>query len=77
MKEDRDGWWDVNAHSHWRCPDCKELSPVEEWEEREIGCEDCGSHDGRKCPRCGEYFDHVWGAEKIEEATVSARASNE
>ena len=70
MKQDRDGWWDVGPHNQWRCPECSALSPVDEWTEVEIGCDDCGAHDGRECPKCSEQFDHVWGAAKIEQATI-------
>jgi hypothetical protein len=68
VNEDRDGWWDVPAATNWTCPECGQTSPVEEWVECEPGCEDCGSHDGRRCPRCDETFDHVWGSTKIAEA---------
>ena len=72
MKDDADGWWDVSARPQWTCPECKVSSPCEEWPEREPYCEDCGSHEGRECPRCGEVFDHVWGAAKIEKASKDA-----
>lgn len=70
MKEDRDGWWEAPAGENWRCPECAELSPIDEWEERAPSCEDCGEHDGRECPRCGAVFDHVWGAPDIADATA-------
>lgn len=44
-----------------RCPDCGELSPLADWQESEVCCEDCGSHAAMKCPRCSAKFDHVWG----------------
>jgi len=58
--EDRErGWWGVPAAENWTCPECGKSSPVEAWEEREPYCENCGSHDGRECPECGEVYEHV------------------
>lgn len=65
MKEDENGWWDAPAAKIWICPRCKQKSPVEQWREVEPYCEDCGSHDGRKCPLCEEWFDHVFDSETI------------
>jgi len=66
------GWWSVDARENWTCPECHETSPADEWTECEPYCEDCGSHDGRACPRCDEQFDHVWGSVQIEDASKSA-----
>ena len=75
---DQGGWWTVSARPAWTCPECKVTSPAKDWETCEPGCEDCGSHDGRQCPACGEEFDHVWGAPKIEEASEETeRAARE
>lgn len=72
-KEDTtDGWWHVSFTEQWACPECKTLSDVAEWDEVEPGCEDCGNHDGRECPNCGEWFDHVWGSGLIQTATEEA-----
>lgn len=30
--------------SRIRCPECREVSPLGEWSESEVYCEDCGSH---------------------------------
>lgn len=49
----------------WPCPECGVATLGGTWEEREVYCDDCGSHDGRQCPACGEVQDHVHGAEKI------------
>ena len=68
MKDDANGWWSMPALSAWRCPECATTSPVETWRECEPYCEDCGAHDGRGCPNCGEQFDHVWGVKKLAEA---------
>ena len=68
-KDHVDGWWDAPAGDVWTCPECGEASPIEEWQETEVGCEDCGTHDARKCPRCGEDQDHVWGSKRIARAT--------
>jgi DNA-directed RNA polymerase subunit RPC12/RpoP len=47
------------------CPECEEEVIMEEG--HEVGCEDCGSHSAVRCPNCGEFFDHVWGYNKIRE----------
>ncbi len=66
MKEDVEfGWWHAPAGEYWKCPECGETTRVENWEEQTVGCEDCGEHDGRECPECGEVFDHVWGSHEI------------
>ena len=72
MKKNAEGWWDVEPRAQWTCPECGETTPSDDWEEREAECEDCGAHDGRECPKCGEVFDHVWGARRIEEACVKS-----
>lgn len=68
MRSDEKGWWDVPALSDWICPKCERASSVDLWEQVEIGCEDCGSHDGRRCPLCSEEYDHCWGAEQLAAA---------
>ena len=68
--EDRSGWWAVEESENWICPECAEESLVDDWVEREPYCEDCGSHDGRECPRCHAVFDHVWGAQRIQDMRV-------
>lgn len=50
------------------CPKCEEASPLGEWSDCEVGCELCGTHDGVKCPKCGESFEHVWGYDQIRDA---------
>jgi hypothetical protein len=70
MKEDCEkGWWEAPAGTHWTCPGCKVSSLIEDWEQQDYYCEDCGEHDGRKCPVCEDIADHVWGAERIAKAT--------
>jgi hypothetical protein len=71
MKGDETGWWDVEAHDTWTCPECLQSSPAVEWLECEVDCEDCGSHEARKCPNCDEAFDHVWGSSRIEQTTAN------
>jgi hypothetical protein len=66
MKEDENGWWDADAGTHWVCAECKNSSPIAEWEECDYPCDDCGDHDGRRCPECGCVFDHVWGSRKLK-----------
>ena len=69
MTEDvANGWWEAPPAENWKCPECGETSPVAEWQECEPYCEACGSHDGRRCPKCERDFDHVYGAEKIRDA---------
>lgn len=74
MKRDGAGWWEAPAATVWTCPECGESSPVADWQEAAPYCEDCGEHDGRECPRCGEVLDHVWGAGRIAAATESSGA---
>lgn len=68
--EDRDdgAWWDagVGADGCFWCPVCETRSPAEDWEEVRPGCELCGDHDGRECPECGEWYDHVGGSREID-----------
>jgi len=42
------------------CPHCMKTSPLDEFDETEIGCEDCGSHEALKCPKCDELIDLVY-----------------
>ena len=63
--QDKDGWFDNTPRTHWICPECGVSSPVEDWEECEVYCEDCGSHEARSCPNCDERFDAVWGGAKL------------
>jgi len=65
MKEDESGWYGAPAGKHWLCPECNNKSPIADWRETEVPCEDCGEHNARICPKCGESFDHVWGADRI------------
>lgn len=48
-----------------KCPECKKRVTFEGG--HSVGCEDCGEHSAVMCPKCGEYFDHVWGYSRIEE----------
>lgn len=61
-------WWnaEVGSDGCFYCPKCDSRSPASEWKEVEPYCEECGSHDGRECPECGEWFDHVWGDSQID-----------
>jgi hypothetical protein len=65
-------WWDATVDPNdprWKCPECGVASNVADWAECEYDCDESGSctHDGRECPECGEVYDHVWGAEKIQQ----------
>lgn len=53
---------ELSLESEIRCPECGVWTFYEEWAQTEVGCEDCGSHDALKCPKCGECFDHVSSA---------------
>lgn len=76
-----DGWWaggDVDrADPRWLCPPwaagCGRVSLVAEWDETEVGCEECGSHVARRCPHCGEAIDAVWADENLL-SPIAARA---
>lgn len=73
MKIDAEnGWWEAPAGEFWICPECNKKSLIELWVEAFYYCEDCGDHDARECPECGERFDHVWGAEKIANTTKNS-----
>lgn len=43
-----------------KCHQCLEFSPLAEWTEGTVGCEDCGDHDAIFCPACDHGEDHVW-----------------
>lgn len=51
-------------------PECGVKTESNKWQEREVGCEDCGSHDGLECPNCQETFDHVFGFDKLLKSSV-------
>ncbi len=72
-KEDiENGWWDIPAGLIiWICPSCSTGTWGTRWKALDVYCEDCGDHDGRKCPECGEVFDHVWGAEEIRKKSLN------
>ena len=48
-----------------KCPECNQMTTFEIG--HSTGCEDCGEHLAVKCIECGEYFDCVWGYDKILE----------
>ncbi len=77
MSKRTEGWWGIPAADRWRCPECLEWSDPDTWDDTESGCEDCGSHSAIDCPRCGERFDHVWGAEKVGDATEAGEREGE
>lgn len=58
--------FDVSPGDIVTCPECNEESPEEDWQETEVGCEDCGSHPAIRCPKCGEAFDAVKQLEIFE-----------
>ena len=70
LEDEREGWWGAPAGKRWRCPECNKISNISDWNEVSLSCEDCGSHDGRECPTCGEAFDHVWDADKIKSGDI-------
>lgn len=65
------GWGAAPPGLSWRCPetDCRVLSPIADWDASETYCEDCGEHDARRCPACGESCDAVWEDRLIADAT--------
>ena len=75
MKEDTEGWHGAPAGLYWACPDCKELSPIEAWQQCDVPCDTCGDHDARMCPGCWSAWDHVWGAPEIARATRTKNLS--
>lgn len=59
----------METDEEMRCEWCREWSPVSQWDECEVACEDCGSHSGVKCPHCGACFDSTvssWGVDNLE-----------
>lgn len=68
MKGDENGWHGVPGGTNWRCPECGSSSPIDSWREVELGCDECGAHDGRECPVCAKCFDHVWSVKRLAEA---------
>lgn len=41
------------------CPKCLSYSPLRDYEESSVECEDCGDHWAIRCPQCDECTDHV------------------
>lgn len=69
-------WHDANvnpADPRWLCWECGRVTLVALWDETIVGCEDCGDHEARKCPECGEPFDLVWGSARLL-TPIEARA---
>lgn len=54
------------------CPECSSRTRSEEWEECRPLCDDCGDHDGLRCPKCDEEYDHVWGFDKLIESSKAS-----
>lgn len=44
-----------------KCPCCKEISNMSEWEEDSEECEVCGPMDGPACPNCSAIFTDCTG----------------
>lgn len=74
MKPEDTYLWDFDAEpaetSEVECPDCRGWSPLADWRESEVYCEDCevycedcGTHPSIVCPRCEEHVDCVYGPE--------------
>ena len=49
----------LSPDSQVQCPECREWSPISDWREGSVYCEDCGEHTAIVCPACEERFDHV------------------
>ena len=43
-----------------KCPECGEWSFHTEWRATEVYCEDCGTHEAMRCPKCQDDIDNVW-----------------
>jgi len=52
----------VDEDSLVLCSECQEASPLREWKEDTVYCEDCGDHLAMGCPRCDYLFDHVFAS---------------
>lgn len=44
----------------YKCPTCGEWSASTEWRETYVGCEICGDHLAKVCPKCGDVHDEVF-----------------
>lgn len=44
----------------FKCTKCDFAGIDKEWENTEVGCEDCGSHKAKECPNCGAVYDTVF-----------------
>lgn len=44
----------------YACPECKQVSLASDWLDCEVGCEDCGSHPAKECPRCRDRIDLIY-----------------
>ncbi len=64
--DDKELWFGILPEDIVTCPVCNLEDLGKDWEETEVGCEDCGSHPAIKCPNCEEKFDHIRGQEKFE-----------
>ncbi len=70
MKAADTGGWAFTApisdESEVKCNECGEFSPLSDWTEGYVGCEDCGDHDAMRCPRveCEHCEDHVYSDRK-------------
>lgn len=57
--------WNVKVFEECeiKCPECNKWSDMQDWKKDDVPCEVCGEHEAIVCPKCGQYFDHVWSPE--------------
>lgn len=42
-----------------RCNACNKWTPEDQWEDTEVECELCRTHEAIRCPQCRAVFDEV------------------
>lgn len=42
------------------CSDCKQWTPLADWIDSYVGCEDCGEHTATVCPECDTQYDVIF-----------------
>lgn len=50
----------ITMDSVIRCPECKDVAVLKDWQESEVECGSCGAHTAIRCPKCYSSIDHVW-----------------
>lgn len=51
---------ELSDDSNILCCECNNATPLSDWREGDVYCEDCGDHAALICPACEERHDHVF-----------------